>query len=221
MKKEGENPVPHYWDHVMWVFGFDARDGGRDAFLNYADQITLDGQVEKIRVPFLITHGENDRQIPAFNAHMSYDQAVNSPKRHMRMFTRADFEVEGMVQTGTIRTGTGATAPQQKVSAWFVHADAGYSLPVAGRTWGDRTFGYRNFRSKEALAAAASLASGLPFLIVRKEAKAYGTGNKLEGVFEPGERVFIAEYSVAYYARCVVCGEFSDHERWRDRKSVV
>ncbi|GLY35248.1 hypothetical protein Amsp01_012720 [Amycolatopsis sp. NBRC 101858] len=32
---------------------------------------------------------------------------------------------------------------------------------------------------------------------------------------EPGERVFIAEYSVAYYARCVVCGEFSDHERWR------
>ena len=32
------------------------------------------------------------------------------------------------------------------------------------------------------LAAAASLASGLPFLIVRKEAKEYGTGNRLEGV---------------------------------------
>ena len=25
---------------------------------------------------------------------MSYDQAVNSPKRHLRMFTKADFEVE-------------------------------------------------------------------------------------------------------------------------------
>lgn len=87
---EGENPVPHYWDHVMWVFGID----NQDDFLAYADQITLDGQVEKIRVPFLITHGENDRQIPAFNAHLSYDQAVNSPKRHMRMFTKADFEVE-------------------------------------------------------------------------------------------------------------------------------
>jgi fermentation-respiration switch protein FrsA (DUF1100 family) len=91
---EGENPVPHYWDHVMWVFGFDAENGGRDAFLRYADQITLDGQVEKIRVPFLITHGINDRQIPAYNAQMSYDQAVNSPKRHLRMFTKADFEVE-------------------------------------------------------------------------------------------------------------------------------
>ena len=44
-----------------------------------------------------------------------------------------------------------------------------------------------------ALAAAASLASGLPFLIVRKEAKDYGTENRLEGAFEPGERVCLVE----------------------------
>jgi orotate phosphoribosyltransferase len=44
-----------------------------------------------------------------------------------------------------------------------------------------------------ALAAAASLESGLPFLIVRKEAKDYGTANRLEGVFEPGERVCLVE----------------------------
>jgi len=44
-----------------------------------------------------------------------------------------------------------------------------------------------------ALAAAASLESGLPFLIVRKEAKGYGTENRLEGVFEPGERVCLVE----------------------------
>ena len=37
-----------------------------------------------------------------------------------------------------------------------------------------------------ALAAAASLESGLPFLIVRKEAKDYGTSKRLEGVFERG-----------------------------------
>ena len=43
------------------------------------------------------------------------------------------------------------------------------------------------------LAAAASLASGLPFLIVRKEAKEYGTANRLEGVFEPGESVCLVE----------------------------
>jgi orotate phosphoribosyltransferase len=44
-----------------------------------------------------------------------------------------------------------------------------------------------------ALAAAASLASGLPFVIVRKEAKEYGTGKRLEGVHEPGERVCVVE----------------------------
>src|SRR3954468_17373104 len=40
-----------------------------------------------------------------------------------------------------------------------------------------------------ALAAAASLDSGLPFLIVRKEAKEYGTANRLEGPFDEGETV--------------------------------
>ena len=44
-----------------------------------------------------------------------------------------------------------------------------------------------------ALAAAASLASRLPFLIVRKEAKEYGTGNRLEGAFATGERVCLVE----------------------------
>ena len=44
-----------------------------------------------------------------------------------------------------------------------------------------------------ALTAATSLASGLPFLIVRKEAKAYGTAKRLEGVFERGEMVCLVE----------------------------
>jgi orotate phosphoribosyltransferase len=43
------------------------------------------------------------------------------------------------------------------------------------------------------LAAAASLASQLPFLIVRAEAKAHGTTNRIEGVFAPGERVCLIE----------------------------
>jgi orotate phosphoribosyltransferase len=44
-----------------------------------------------------------------------------------------------------------------------------------------------------ALAASASLASGLPFLIVRKEAKDYGTARRLEGAFEEGELVCLVE----------------------------
>jgi orotate phosphoribosyltransferase len=43
------------------------------------------------------------------------------------------------------------------------------------------------------LAAAASLASGLPFVIVRGRAKEYGTANRLEGLFEPGECVCLVE----------------------------
>jgi orotate phosphoribosyltransferase len=44
-----------------------------------------------------------------------------------------------------------------------------------------------------ALAAATSLSSGVPFLIVRKEQKGYGTAKRLEGEFEPGERVCLVE----------------------------
>jgi orotate phosphoribosyltransferase len=44
-----------------------------------------------------------------------------------------------------------------------------------------------------ALAAAASLVSGLPFVIVRKEAKGYGTSKRLEGGFQAGERVCLVE----------------------------
>jgi orotate phosphoribosyltransferase len=44
-----------------------------------------------------------------------------------------------------------------------------------------------------ALAAAASMASDLPFVIVRGAAKAYGTGNRLEGVHVAGERAVMVE----------------------------
>jgi orotate phosphoribosyltransferase len=43
------------------------------------------------------------------------------------------------------------------------------------------------------LAAAASLEAGLPFVIVRKQAKDYGTANRIEGVFVEGERVCLVE----------------------------
>jgi orotate phosphoribosyltransferase len=44
-----------------------------------------------------------------------------------------------------------------------------------------------------ALTAAASLASGLPFLIVRNEEKEYGTARRVEGVFAAGEEVCLVE----------------------------
>lgn len=44
-----------------------------------------------------------------------------------------------------------------------------------------------------ALAASASMASDLPFLIVRGAAKGYGTSNRIEGAFAAGERVVLVE----------------------------
>lgn len=76
LQREGERSVPHYWDHVLWVWGYDSLD----EFIAFADQVNLDGVVKQITVPFLIAHGAGDRQIPLDYAHRSYDQAVASPQ---------------------------------------------------------------------------------------------------------------------------------------------
>jgi orotate phosphoribosyltransferase len=44
-----------------------------------------------------------------------------------------------------------------------------------------------------ALAAAASMASDLPFIIVRGETKEHGTANRIEGPFERGDVVCLVE----------------------------
>jgi dienelactone hydrolase len=90
LKREGENPVPHYWDHVLWVWG----QPDIDTFITFAEDIHLDGVVEHITVPFLIAHGEGDRQIPVAYAHRSYEQAVSSPKRELRIFTAEEGATE-------------------------------------------------------------------------------------------------------------------------------
>lgn len=90
LEKEGDFPVPHYWAHVRWVWG--ARD--MDEFMRIAENVHLDGVLERIRVPFLVTHGEKDSQIPLKWAHRTYEQLVNSPKRELKIFT----EREGGVQ---------------------------------------------------------------------------------------------------------------------------
>jgi dienelactone hydrolase len=90
LKREGENPVPHYWKHVQWVFG--AQD--MDDFFAKAEHMHLNGVLDRIRVPFLVTHGENDRQIPLKYAHQTYEQLVNSPKKDLMIFTAREGGVE-------------------------------------------------------------------------------------------------------------------------------
>jgi orotate phosphoribosyltransferase len=43
------------------------------------------------------------------------------------------------------------------------------------------------------LVAATSVAADAPYVIVRKETKSYGTGNRIEGEFEEGERLVVIE----------------------------
>ena len=90
MKREGENPVPHYWAHVMWAFGAD----DMDEFLEKSQGMNLNGHMDRIKVPFLVTHGAQDRQISASYADDLYGQLINSPRREKVIFTAREGGVE-------------------------------------------------------------------------------------------------------------------------------
>jgi dienelactone hydrolase len=82
LEKEGTLPVPHYWEHVRWVWG------GKDVpeFMAIAENVHLDGILDRIKVPFLVTHGEKDSQIPLKWAERTYQQLINSPRRELKIF---------------------------------------------------------------------------------------------------------------------------------------
>ena len=88
--REGDRPVPHYWEHVQWVWGKESFN----EFMAFAPRITLENCIDKITVPFLVTHGSNDRQIPREYAVAQYERAVNSPKRELKWFTPREGGVE-------------------------------------------------------------------------------------------------------------------------------
>jgi dienelactone hydrolase len=116
LNREGENPVPHYWAHVMWVFG--ATD--MDDFLAKAEGMTLNGHLDRINVPFLVTHGEKDRQIGLEYAHQSYDQLVNSPQRELKVFTAREGGVE---HVGADNMSFG----RDYIADWFVDTLGGHT----------------------------------------------------------------------------------------------
>lgn len=101
LEKEGSFPVPHYWAHVCWVWG--AKDV--EDFMRIAENVHLDGVVERIRVPFLVTHGEKDSQIPLKWALRTYEQLVNSPKRELKVFTDREGGVQHASFDNSINAG--------------------------------------------------------------------------------------------------------------------
>ena len=118
LAKEGSLPVPHYWSHVQWVWG--ARD--IDEFMRIAENVHLDGVVERIRVPFLVTHGEKDSQIPLHWAQRTYDQLINSPRRELKIFT----DREGGVQHSSFDNPANAGA---YIADWVAETLGGRTAP--------------------------------------------------------------------------------------------
>jgi dienelactone hydrolase len=84
--KASSLPVPHYWDHVGWVFGVKSID----EIIKVSERISLRGILDRIRCPILVVHGENDRQIPLDFAKRVVAECVNSPKAELHVHTLAD-----------------------------------------------------------------------------------------------------------------------------------
>jgi dipeptidyl aminopeptidase/acylaminoacyl peptidase len=101
LAREGAFPVPHYWEHVRWVWG--ARD--MNDFMRIAEDVHLDGVLERIKVPFLVTHGEQDKQIPVAWAQRTYEQLINSPKRELKIFTNREGGVQHSSFDNSINAG--------------------------------------------------------------------------------------------------------------------
>ena len=89
-QNQGDLPVPHYWEHARWVWGV----ADMDEFWRLAPQITLRGVLDRIRVPLLVVHGSGDRQIPLEYAQRTYDEAINSPARELRVIDKEHGGIE-------------------------------------------------------------------------------------------------------------------------------
>jgi len=79
-------PVPHYWDHVAWVFG----KSSVEEVIAVSGQLSLRGILHRIACPILVVHGEHDRQIPLAQARALVAECVSSPRAELHVQTLAD-----------------------------------------------------------------------------------------------------------------------------------
>lgn len=86
----GQRSVPHLVEHIMWSWGLQTFED----MPAMAARMNLRSVAEEIRVPFLITHGGHDRQVPVDQAHQVYAHAINSPKRDLKIFSEREGGVE-------------------------------------------------------------------------------------------------------------------------------
>jgi dipeptidyl aminopeptidase/acylaminoacyl peptidase len=77
-------------DHMMTVMG--AKDP-ETAYRMFAAR-DLGPAIDKVRVPLLVVHGENDRQVPLFHAERTVAGAINSPRVDYKLFSLSDGAAE-------------------------------------------------------------------------------------------------------------------------------
>jgi dienelactone hydrolase len=77
----GTESVPFEYQ-LSWVTGVEDPDELRA----YTARYTLAGIADRIECPLLVVHGENDQQAPLWTAERTYDEAVNSPDRELKVF---------------------------------------------------------------------------------------------------------------------------------------
>ena len=82
--------VAHWEEHMNWVLGTSSREG----ILDVTSRMSLEKALPNIRCPFLILHGESDRQIPLQMAQKTIDAAINSPHAELKVFTSETGGVE-------------------------------------------------------------------------------------------------------------------------------
>ncbi|MCC7487041.1 MAG: alpha/beta hydrolase [Burkholderiales bacterium] len=81
--REGKTPaMPVPADHVKWVFGAGTFEEAVEKFREFR----LDGVVQKMRCPFLLTHGTEDQQVSMAVARKLHD-SVGSKDKTFRIYT--------------------------------------------------------------------------------------------------------------------------------------
>ncbi|SDZ55839.1 hypothetical protein SAMN05216215_10994 [Saccharopolyspora shandongensis] len=82
--------MPHFWEHVLWAFGQPTLDD----LSRFVSWMNLVEASPNIRMPFIVLHGGNDRQVPVEMAHRQYDAAVNNVRRDLKIMAERDGGVE-------------------------------------------------------------------------------------------------------------------------------
>ena len=111
-------PITHFWEHMKWALGANSIDEA----LAFADQINLRGILDRITCPVLITHGEQDRQIPLKYAQMTFDDCVNSPRRELKIHNVAEGAAE---HCGTDNTPIAV----DYIADWLADVLGGHNAP--------------------------------------------------------------------------------------------